>query len=97
MDTEPRLCKTLAESSSLEVRRRAAELLRALDGSSQPPERLRALRSVQVLEYAGTRAARQALETLGKGAASARLTREARAALVRLERRRTAAATDSDR
>jgi hypothetical protein len=44
---------------------------------------LRALRAVEVLERIGTDSARQALQVLAAGAASAGLTREAKAALGR--------------
>jgi hypothetical protein len=42
---------------------------------------------VWALEQAGTPDARRLLEDLGRGAPEARLTREAKAALLRLERR----------
>lgn len=83
---EAALRKTIAGTPSAEVRRRITALLRALDGDS-PLERLREFRIVQALEYAATPAARRVLETLGKGAADARLTREAKAALDREEQR----------
>jgi hypothetical protein len=83
----PTLRRVAAAPPSLEVRRRAEALLRALDDGQMPSERLRELRAVQALEYAGTPAARRTLETLAKGAATARLTREVKAALDRLENR----------
>ena len=49
-----------------------------------PPEVLRSLRALEVLEHAGTTEAQQLLETLAKGADGAQLTREAQAALQRL-------------
>jgi hypothetical protein len=85
---EPALREVAAAPPSLEVRRRAEVLLSALDEQNMPPERLRELRVVQTLEYAGTSAARRALETLAKGAATARLTREAKAAMEQLKQRR---------
>jgi hypothetical protein len=48
------------------------------------PERLQALRAVEVLERIGTPEARKVLETLATGAPAARLTREAKASLGRL-------------
>jgi hypothetical protein len=80
---EPLLRKTLAEKPSLEVRRRVRQVLSKLEPSASG-ERLRALRAVQVLEYAGTPEAKEYLRALAEGAAEARLTREAKAALERL-------------
>ncbi len=82
---EPALRQALQGSPALEARRRIEELLQKLKGVS--PERLRALRSVEVLENIGTKAARQVLTELSGGAANAGLTREARAALDRLAQR----------
>jgi hypothetical protein len=48
------------------------------------PERLRALRAIEVLEHAATPETRQVLTGLAKGAAELRLTRDAKAALDRL-------------
>jgi WD40 repeat protein len=49
-------------------------------------ERLRTLRALEVLEHIGTTEAREVLTKLSKGAPEARVTREAKAALQRLER-----------
>lgn len=82
---ESALRKKLAEKPSLkpslEMRRRIEEVLSKLEPSG---ERLRAIRSIQVLEYAGTAEAREHLRALAKGVPEARLTREAKAALERL-------------
>ncbi|HMF11891.1 MAG TPA: hypothetical protein VKE94_06275, partial [Gemmataceae bacterium] len=51
-------------------------------------EALRELRAVELLEHVATHEARGLLESLAKGAPEARLTREAKAALERLARRR---------
>jgi WD40 repeat protein len=51
-----------------------------------PPEELRQLRALEVLEWAGTPDARAALEELAKGADGAGQTRAARAALERLKK-----------
>jgi hypothetical protein len=67
---------------------RATRLLRQLDLPIIEPETLRMLRAVEVLELAGTQEARAVLEALSKGAPEARLTRQAGAALKRLERRK---------
>jgi hypothetical protein len=66
----------------LEGRRRVEKLLAGLDDGA--PGRLRQRRAVAVLEHIGTPAARQVLESLSRGAAEARLTELARAALGRL-------------
>jgi hypothetical protein len=86
---EARLRALLAGRPSAEARRRAEGLLRRLPGPKGPalaPDELAALRGVEVLERLGAPEARQALEALAGGAAEARLTREAQAALRRLPR-----------
>ncbi len=80
----PFLAKTLAGDPTPEVRRRLESLRDKLSGS---PDRLRARRAVQVLEFAGTPEARQLLEKLAGGAEGDRLTEEARSALARSGRR----------
>jgi RNA polymerase sigma factor (sigma-70 family) len=79
---EPALRAALNDKPSAEKRRRVEELLKRLDASNSP-ELLRGVRAVEVLESLGTPAARQALQALSQGAAEARLTREANAALKR--------------
>jgi hypothetical protein len=79
---EPILLEALAKSRSAEVRRR---LQRVLKG--QEAEQRRLGYAVEVLEMIGTKAARRLLVDLAKGARGSRLTREAQAALDRLERR----------
>jgi RNA polymerase sigma factor (sigma-70 family) len=69
---------------SLEVGRRAEDLLAKLRGPLPPGERLRHLRAVEVLEHIGTQPAQEVLQALARGAAGARLTREAKGALERL-------------
>jgi hypothetical protein len=82
----PALQKALAGDGKLEVKRRLEGLLEKLEGASLPPETLRAVRAVEVLEGIGTPAARAVLERLvAEGAPEARLTREAEAALRRLK------------
>jgi hypothetical protein len=75
-----------AKEPSAEARWRIKELLDALDG---PPkgERLRLLRSVEVLEEVGTTEAREVLKRLAGGEPKALLTREAKAALQRLDQK----------
>jgi RNA polymerase sigma factor (sigma-70 family) len=80
------LQKALAGDVSLEVRQRVEHLLRKVTG--RPTGNLvRDLRAVETLELAGGTEARRELQALAAGAPAARLTREARAALQRLERR----------
>jgi WD40 repeat protein len=83
----PALRQALTVDPPLEVRRRLEKLL-TVPATLAAGERLREVRAVEVLERIGTPEARQALERLGGGAPEARLTREARAALERLARRR---------
>ncbi len=78
----PALQKAYTGDPPLEVKRRLEGLLEKL--SSWPPETLRQVRAVEVLEHLGTPAARAVLERLVRaGAPEARLTREAAAALRR--------------
>src|SRR5262249_43685453 len=79
---EPTLRAALAGRPSLEVWRRIQSLLRRLEG-----DQLRAARAVEGLEWVNTPEARRLLGTLARGAAGARLTAEATAALRRLEGR----------
>jgi WD40 repeat protein len=84
---EPALERTLGGQVALEKRRRLEELLRKvgkLREKAPPPERLRQLRALEVLEQAGTAEARQLLDELAGGAADAWLTQEARASARRL-------------
>jgi WD40 repeat protein len=86
---EAPLRRALEGGPSLEVRRRAAELLTRIErqrGPNPPPERLRTLRSVELLEHLGTPEARALLQDLASGEPEAPLTRQARAALRRLPR-----------
>jgi hypothetical protein len=78
----------LANRPSLEMRRRIEDVLSKLEPGSPPAETLRTLRAIEVLEHSGTAEARRCLETLAKGAAEARPTLEAKAALQRLANKR---------
>jgi WD40 repeat protein len=82
---EPALRKVLEANPPLEVKMRIEQLLQKLDGPVTHPDRLRALRAIEVLEELGTAEAREVLQTLTKGTAEARLTQEAQAALERLK------------
>jgi RNA polymerase sigma factor (sigma-70 family) len=77
---EPQIRQALAGDPSIEVRQRLQRLLKV----TRP---VRDLRVVELLELAGGADARRVLEELARGAASARLTREAQAAAQRLAQR----------
>lgn len=81
------LRRALTSHPTLEVRRRIEDILNKLEPHSPPPETLRKLRAIEVLEHVNTPAARRCLEVLAKGAADARQTRDAKAALQRLAKR----------
>jgi WD40 repeat protein len=82
--TEPAVRRLRKGSPSLEVRKRLDSLIEEIDHQASSPKRFRQVRAVEMLEYIGTKEARQVLEALAKGAPEARLTREAQAALARL-------------
>jgi hypothetical protein len=84
---KPLLRKALSREPTLEVRRRAEDLLRKIEGPVTSTETLRSIRAVEVLEHIATPEARHLLQKLAEGALDARLTREAKAALARLEKR----------
>jgi hypothetical protein len=84
LQVEVALRKALASTKSAEVHRSLRRILDKLDESALPPDRLREVRAVEVLEHLGTFPAECLLRKLMKGADS-RLTREARAAIERLE------------
>jgi RNA polymerase sigma factor (sigma-70 family) len=83
---EPAVRRTLAAKPSAEVKRRLMALLEKMDGVTPEPGQVRAVRAIEVLEHAGTPAARRLLADLAGGVPEARQTREARGALRRLER-----------
>jgi WD domain, G-beta repeat len=87
---EPALRQALTNKPTLEVRRRVLAVLERLRGPVTRPETLRSLRAVAVLEDIATPTARRLLEDLSKGTPEARLTREAKASLRRLDERRPA-------
>ncbi len=80
---EPALRQTLADEPNLEARRRIESLLAKLDKR----ETLRIIRAIEALELIATDSARRHLRALAAGAAAARLTQEASAAVERLARR----------
>jgi hypothetical protein len=77
---EPALRKRLAERPALETRQRILQALEAANSC----DRIRTLRAVQILEYIATPETKQLLGEWTKGVPTARLTREAKAALERL-------------
>ena len=82
------LRQALERGPDLEFRRRIETLLaRSTETTVPAPEKLRALRAVEVLEGLGTDEARGMLETLAGGAPESHLTREAAATLRRLAHR----------
>jgi dipeptidyl aminopeptidase/acylaminoacyl peptidase len=83
------LRRVAANSPSVEVRRRAEQLLARL--TALGPEGLRVLRAVEALEHAGGPDARRLLKVLAGGAPGAWLTVEAEESLARLDRVRPAA------
>jgi hypothetical protein len=84
---EPALHKALAGQPTIELRRRIERLLEKLNVSGVSPERLQALRAVEVLERIGSQDARALVERLAQGAPQAWLTEEASAAVRRFDRR----------
>jgi WD40 repeat protein len=83
---EPAMRETLKEDISAEKRKRLEKLL-DITLIVRTPEKLRQLRALEVLEHIGTPEARELLTNMSKGAPEARVTREAKVALQRLERR----------
>jgi RNA polymerase sigma factor (sigma-70 family) len=83
---EPALRRVLASKPTLDLHRRAEGLLDGIEQQrkSPPPTVVREIRAVQVLERVASADARRLLEELSQGAAGARLTKEAKAALERL-------------
>jgi WD40 repeat protein len=85
---EADLRRLKAKSPSAEVRRRVAALLEGKDQMrATTPELRQSLRAVTVLERIGSPAARRVLTDLAAGDPDARLTRDAKGALLRLAAR----------
>jgi len=72
---------------SLELRRRVEHILEELEEWERTPEERRAIAVIDVLEHSESALARPVLERLAGGVAESPLTREAKAALKRLDRR----------
>jgi hypothetical protein len=87
----PALRAVLEGEPSPEAKRRIKSVLKKLEQSKAyqliSPDERRAIRAIEVLERIATPEAGKLLQTLATGAADAQLTREAKAALQRLERR----------
>lgn len=85
---EDALRKALEAKPGLEVQKRLEGLLAKLvTGAPLPAQQLRTVRALEVLEAAGTPEAKEVLKTVAAGAAGARVTKDARAALDRLGQR----------
>jgi hypothetical protein len=86
VQVEEALRTALGRKPGLHAQRGLRSLLAKLEGPVQNPDRLREVRAVEALEQMGNQEARLLLQTLARGA-DARLTREAREALKRLNGR----------
>jgi WD40 repeat protein len=84
----PALRRHLDGKPPLEIRRRVETVIERVTGPTLSSDRLRTVRAVAVLEQVGTPAAGKVLESLSAGPHEALATREAKAALARLERRK---------
>ncbi len=82
----PAMRQALNSNNSLEVRRRIESLLTINSTQPPPPEHLRLLRSIEILERAATADVRDILQTLADGAIEARVSIEAKITLDRLPR-----------
>ncbi len=88
-ETATALCrKALADDLTAEARQRIEAFLKKQEQErlTPSPQRLRIVRALEALEFAGTPEARQLLEKLAGGVAEAIITREAKASLRPLKR-----------
>ncbi|HKB37606.1 MAG TPA: hypothetical protein VKD72_14250, partial [Gemmataceae bacterium] len=83
----PALRQAAEKQPSAEAARRIEKLIEQQETAVPPPEKLRALRAVELLEIVATPEALRVLETLAGGAPEARLSRDAKASRDRLARR----------
>jgi WD40 repeat protein len=81
---EGQLRKALENKPSVEVKKRANDLLARLERHTASAEENQAGRAVEVLEWLDSPAARKLLDELARGRADAVMTRQAKAALARL-------------
>jgi WD40 repeat protein len=86
-EAEPALSKALEGKPSLEVRKRAQELLDDIRKAELPSALVRLLRATEVLERVGTSGAKQALREAAQSVPQTRVGREAAASLLRLSTR----------
>src|SRR5262249_52473717 len=84
---EPAMQKSLAKTSSAEVKARLQRLLADLPEEKFDPITVFAARVTELLERVGTPEAQDLLTALAKGPPSARLTQEAAASVKRLEKK----------
>ena len=77
----------LAQTKSLEAKRRVAQLLQRVREPIADPQQLQSLRAIEALECIGTPAARLVLESLSAGTSKALLTIEAKRSAERLAKR----------
>jgi HEAT repeat protein len=77
----------LAQTKSLEAKRRATQLLQRAREPIADPQHLQSLRAIEALECIGTPAARRVLESLSVGTSKALLTIEAKRSAERLAKR----------
>jgi len=84
---DPWISTALRSGPGPEARRRLQDLQELLHAPPSTPEVLRQLRAVEVLERIGSTEARKVMQALAGGTPAALLTREARAALGRWERK----------
>jgi hypothetical protein len=84
----PALEKALAKDPPLEMKKRIDQLLDRLEPGRMDPERLRLLRTIQLLEKIGTAEARELLERFATGNPADPLTQDAVATLERMKRKK---------
>jgi WD40 repeat protein len=87
---EPMLRKALDGKPSVEAQRQLRRILSQFHEWPAPDEELRQSRALLTLELIGSSPAKEVLQELGKGADRAKLTRDAKATLDRLNRRAAA-------
>jgi len=84
---EVALRRHMEKKLPLEVQQRVEKLLEKMERPDLPPDRVQALRGIEVLERIDTPESRQLLEKLAKGASGVRVTEEAKFVLARQARR----------